>query len=308
MVNIIQRYIAKTIISATALTALIITSFLFLMIMLTELKNFGEGDYGIGHVFFYAILRLPNELYHFSPLLILLGSIIGLSTISSHKELAVMRTSGFSIWQIILSVLGAAFLLIATMSLLGEWIAPNLSYRATIYKENAQNAGQAVVTSSGVWLHIDNNFIHIEQVIDRQLLEGVTRYQFDDKYHLLAAYYAKNLSFQDHKWIMKDVVKTTFYQERTKSAVLSQAPWDLKFNPNLFSIGLVDPNEMSLSKLSKFSRYLESNGLRSSEYRYEYWQRIFQPLASLIMIFLAIPFVLSALSTSPLGWRIVVGI
>lgn len=308
MFKILERYIAKTTIVATAVVTVVITSVLFLMLLLGEIKSIGSGDYGITQAIFYVILRMPNEIYKFSPLLLLLGSIVGLSILSSHRELAVMRTSGFSIRRIIYSVLTAALFMIAVVSFMGEWAAPHLSYKAEVHKENAKNAGEAVVTASGVWLHVGDNFIHIQQVVDRRLFEGVTRYEFDDKHRLQVAYYAKKLSFQNNQWTMHDVVKTSFYNERTKSQALPQAEWNLKFNPNLLTVGLVEPNEMTLPKLAKFARYLKQNGLQASEYQYEFWQRIFQPLVSLVMIFLAIPFVLGTLSAATMGWRIVVGI
>lgn len=308
MTTILGRYIAKVIIVATGLSTLIITGVVFLITLLGELKNIGEGDYSAGQAIFYVFLRLPNELYKFSPMLILLGSIIGLSILSSHKELAVMRASGFSIRKIIFSALSAALLLTLLISFVGEWVAPNLSYKAEVSKENAKNAGQAVVTSAGVWLHVDNNFIHVRHVVGRHLFEDVTRYQFDNQHHLLAAFYAKTLTLQNNEWQMYDVLKTSFYNEQTKSEFFPQLDWSLKFNPNLLNIGLVEPNEMSLPKLSKFAHYLKQNGLQATEYQYEFWHRVFQPFASLIMIFLAIPFVLGTLSTSTMGWRIVVGI
>lgn len=308
MTIILQRYIAKVILAATGLAALIILGILALVITLRELKNLGEGDYGLGQAVLYVLFRLPNELYQFSPMLILLGTIMGLSVLSTHKEIAVMRTSGFSIRRIITSVLGSSLLLILTISVVGEWIGPSLSYKAEVQKENAQNAGQAVVTAAGVWFHVDDNFIHVQRVVGRQLLEGVTRYQFDDKRHLQAAYYAKSMSFQNKQWQMNDVVKTTFYDERTKSQSFSHATWDLKFNPSLLNVSLVEPNEMSLSKLSKLANYLEQNGLQSSEYRFDFWKRIFQPFASLVMVFLAIPFVLGTFSSSTLGRRMLIGI
>lgn len=308
MIKILERYIAKTIIFATGIAALILISILFLLSLMGEAKSIGEGDYGFGQTVLYVLLRLPNDLYHFSPLFILLGSIIGLSMLASYRELAVMRSSGFSIRKIIGSVLSAALLLILLISLVGEYIGPGLSYKAFIHKENAKNAGQAVVTAAGTWIHIDNNFIHVQRMMGRERLYGVTRYQFDDQHHLQVAYYAKVLVFEDKRWLMKDGVKTTFYNERTKSQSFAEAPWDLKLNPNLLNIGLVDANEMSLSKLAKFSRYLEQNGLQASEYKFNFWQRIFQPIASIVMIFLAIPFVLGALSHSTMGWRIVIGI
>jgi lipopolysaccharide export system permease protein len=253
-------------------------------------------------------MRLPNDFYQFSPMLILLGSIIGLSILSTYRELAVMRASGFSIRHIIISVLSAALLMILAISFIGEWAAPRLSNKATIYKDSAQNSGQALMTATGAWLHIENNFIHVQHMFGPSLLEGVTRYQFDDNHRLQTAYFAKRLIYQDKQWRMYDVVKTSFYHERTKSQALPEAPWDLKFNPNLLNIGVVQPDEMTLPKLNRFINYLKQNGLQTNAYRYQYWQRVFQPLAALIMIFLAIPFVLGALSTATLGWRIIIGI
>lgn len=308
MIGILNRYIAKTIIAATGLAAMIIIGVLFLMLLLGEMKSIGEGDYGIAQALIHVMLRLPNELYQFSPMLVLLGSIIGLSILSAHKELAVMRASGFSIRQIMRSVLVSGFMIVLVISVIGELIGPKLSYTAEVHKENAQNAGQAVVTASGVWFHVDNNFVHVQHVVGRQLLEGVTRYQFDDNHRLQAAYYAKKLSLQGRQWVMSDVVKTSFIGDRTRSQAMRQADWDLRLNANLLNTGLVDPNEMSLGKLAQFSHYLEKNGLQSSEFKYEFWQRIFKPLASLVMILLAIPFVLGSLGAAALGWRILLGI
>lgn len=308
MFKILERYIAKTLVLATALTTLIMSGILFLMTFLGELKNTGEGDYGFSQALIYVFMRMPGEIYRFTPMLILLGSIAGLSMLSRYRELAVMRASGFSIRQIIASVLVTAFLLTIGMGLMGEWWAPKLSYNAEINKENDKNRGQAVVTSAGIWLHVDNNFIHIDHVVGHELLRGVTRYQFDDNHHLEASYFAKTLTYENKEWIMNDVVKTTFYHDRTRSEAFPRANFNLKFNTNLLNVGLVDPNEMSLSRLARFSNYLDKNGLQSSEYRYEFWQRVLQPIASLIMVFLAIPFVLGTLTMSTFGWRMLIGV
>jgi lipopolysaccharide export system permease protein len=308
MMKILERYITKTIVQATVITGLIITSILFIMSMMGEAKAIGVGDYSLLESVIYVLLRMPAEIYHFSPLLILLGSIIGLSILSSHRELAVMRASGFSICRIMSSVLLAALMMILFISLIGEWAGPGLSYKAVIKKENAQHGDQAVTTATGSWFHIDNNFIYVKSVIDKYHFNDVTRYQFENHHKLQAVYAAKTLVYENKKWMLKSVVKTSFYPNRTKSVAYAELPWDLQFNTNLLNTGVFEPSELSLSKVARFARYLEQNGLQSSEYRFNFWQRIFQPFSSLVMIFLAIPFVLGAMSTSTMGWRIVVGI
>ena len=107
---------------------------------------------------------------------------------------------------------------------------------------------------------------------------------------------------------MNDVVKTSFYDEKTMSQSFKTAPWNLTLNANLLNLGLVNPREMPLKKLVQFAHYLKQNGIQANEYLYNFWQRLFQPFASLVMIFLAVPFVLGTLSTATLGWRILVGI
>jgi lipopolysaccharide export system permease protein len=308
MFKLLERYIAKTVILATAMTALIVSAVLFLVLLLGEMKNVGEGEYGLTQAISFVLLRLPNEFYAFSPMLMLLGSISALSMLSASRELAVMRASGFAIRRIIYSVMGAALVLILIVSLLGEWMAPTLSSRATMQKEIAQNSGQAVMTARGAWLHINNNFIHIQYMFGPEKLVGVTRYTFDDQHRLQAAYFAKSLTLENNDWWMNNVVKTTFYRDRTRSEAFPKVLWDLKFNANLLKVGMVQPEEMTLPKLNQFIRYLQHNGLQASGYKYEFWQRVFQPFASLIMIFLAVPFVLGAFRTSALGWQIIVGI
>src|SRR3990167_5114996 len=146
MIKILTRNISKTILTATGLVALVVMGVVFLMTLLGELKSLGVGDYGLLSAVLYVLYRLPSLLYQFSPLLILLGTMTGLSILSSHRELAVMRTAGFSIGQIIMSALCAAFLLILLFTAVGEWLAPGFSYTAEVRKENARNEGQSVVT------------------------------------------------------------------------------------------------------------------------------------------------------------------
>lgn len=308
MFKILERYLAKTIISATLLTGLVITALLFLMTLLGEFKSLGEGDYNFAAALLYVVYRMPLSIYQFSPMLILLGSIIGLSILTSHRELAVMRASGFSLRRIINTVFMAAFVMTMLISVAGEFTGPALGHRAELNKENAQNAGQAVATTSGVWMHVETNFIHVDRIVGENLLEGVTRYQFDNNHRLLAAYFAKNMTDNGTGWVMHEAVKTTFNNNRTHSERFAELPLELTFNKHLLNAGMQEPAEMSLGRLRKFANYLEENGLQSSQYRFEFWARIFTPLASLVMIFLAVPFVLSVFRQSALGWRLVMGV
>lgn len=306
--KIIQRYIIKSVISSTALIFLIVMSLTFVMGMLRELHSIGEGEYGLLQVVIHELFMLPHDIYQFFPMLVLLGGVLGLGALVSSYELMVMRAAGVSIQRIITSVVLAALLLIVIATLMGELIAPRANFIAEKQKSIAQTVGQTIVTNSGIWVHEGNDFIHIERVIGRHQLQGVTRYEFDDNHRMLATYFAKSLDFNKGQWFARDLNKTVVGQDKTESQHQDMAEWNLKLTPSLLSVGMIEADSMSLPKLNQYANYLVENRLESSAFQLAFWQRIFQPLTTLVMILLAIPFVFVAPRATTMGKRILLAV
>lgn len=305
--TIIQKYIAKHIIMATFLVFVIVTALGFIVGLLRELHDIG-GDYTLWQALVHNVLLLPYTIYQFFPMMILLGGVLGLSMLAGNHELIVMRSSGFSIIKITWSVISAAFILIIIATLFGELLAPRTNYWADVQKSIVKSHGQAVSTKLGVWIHEGNNFLHVRQVVGLQHLEGVTRYEFDKEHHLLASYFAKTIDFENGRWLLHDLVKTTFHEDKVESKSYPLATWNLTLTPNLLNVGLIEPEAMSLSKLAEYTHYLVQNRLQANSFRLVFWQRIFQPLSTLVMILLAIPFVFSAPRSVTLGLRVLLAI
>lgn len=306
--NILHRYIAKSIIAASGLVIFAVLGLSFFLGLLGELRDIGTGDYGFSQALVHVLLKTPHDLYAFFPMMVLLGGVLGLGILSAHQELIVMRASGVSIPKVVGAVLTAAFVLILVGTLIGEGIAPRGIYLAEKHKQTAESSGQAVATAWGVWIHEGNNFLHIDQVVGRHHLEGVKRYEFDANHHLLAAYYAKSLDFKDGHWVLHDLMKTTFAKDQTHSEQIAEGTWNLELNPSLLNVGMVEPEQLSLPKLAKYSHHLVDNGLQAGRFQFEFWKRIFQPLTTLVMILLAVPFVFGAPRSVTMGWRIMFGV
>src|SRR5206468_3601016 len=135
-------------------------------------------------------------------------------------------------------------------------------------KDSAQNGGQAVATASGVWIHEGNNFLHIDKVNGLEHLEGVTRYEFNAQHQLLAAYFAKNVDYLHGAWQLRDMVKTVFLNDRTHSQQLTKSTWHFVLSPNLLNVGLIAPEDMSLSSLAKYSQHLVDNKSQASVFQF----------------------------------------
>jgi lipopolysaccharide export system permease protein len=103
-------------------------------------------------------------------------------------------------------------------------------------------------------------------------------------------------------------VKTSIQKDKAINQQFPVATWKLNLTPNYLNVGLVEPEAMTLRKLADYSLYLRHNHLQASSFQLEFWKRIFQPLTTLVMILLAIPFVFTAPRSMSMGKRILAAI
>lgn len=305
--KILRRYISTNIISIIVLIIFVLLSVEIFIIFSQELSDIGTGNYNIPHATLYVLMLLPAGIYQFIPIAGLLGSLIGLGVLASRSELIIMRASGVSVVKITLIVLQAACLVMIFAVLLGEVAGPVLQRHATTYKNDAMNQGQAFHTSRGIWLRKGNDFIKIAAVLPGEQLKNVTRYQFDDNNNLIAASTAKTGFYKHRSWVFQDVTTSHFGNNQVTTTHSDQEDWDLKFKPKVLGIIKIDSDERSIPQLHSYIKYLHYSGLDASKSEFLFWQRIFQPLATLVMILLAIPFIFGPLRTVTMGMRIIAG-
>jgi len=306
--KIITKHIGTAVISATLLVLLVLIGLQVFISFVAQLNDLGKGHYGLWQAMTYVPLTLPSSVYDFFPMAGLLGSLLGLGYLASNSELIIMRTSGVSMMKIIGAVLCAAVMWLVFMTTIGELIAPFSMHYAETEKAIAKSGGQALDTKHGIWMRDGDDFIHIDSAVPGLQLNGISQYQFNNDHQLLKTVYAKTAIRKDHQWYLEDVVETKFDGLSASSDTIAELPWSIAVNPELMQISEIDPEEMSLHKLFQVIQYRKSNGLTVRSYQLEFWQRVLQPIATLVMIFLAIPFIFGPLRTVAMGFRIVAGV
>lgn len=306
--KILSRYINKTIIYVILLITLILMGIEILLAFIGELSNIGTGNYGMLAALRFVLLDMPYQLSTLFPMAGLVGSLIGLGLLASQSELIVMQAAGFSTGQISAAVLKAALVIVILATLLGEFVAPYSEDLATSGRAWAKSNGQALTTKQGMWLRESNSFIHISQVLTTHHLLGITSYNFNNENRLVEALSADQGNYRNGEWFLSDVKQTLLTQDKAVSATVPWLRWGVRLDPSLLSIADGDPRNMSILSLYTYINYLKANGLRATNYELSFWKRIIQPLATVVMIFLAVPFVFGPLRTVPMGLRIVTGI
>ena len=99
--KILDKYIAKQILSAIFSVLGILIIVVGLLDLVDEIKKV-NNEYPISLAFLYVILNIPQNIYEVLPIATLMGSLIGLSKLSSTSELNAAKSSGLSFSKIIL--------------------------------------------------------------------------------------------------------------------------------------------------------------------------------------------------------------
>lgn len=303
---ILYRYIAKTIFSAVLIVLLIFTGLLAFANLLGELHQIGSGHYGFPQALLYVLMTLPSFIYQIFPTIILIGVLVGLGALASSSELAVMRTSGFSLFKIANAVLLSGVMMIVLMTLVGEGAAPQLTQQANRLKTNASSQSQALMTLYGVWLKEDNDFYAIKTVQTAHQLFDITRFHFDDAHQLLSSSHATDAEKINGNWQFHGVNTTTFKGTSTTVSQSAIEQWPLDFDLQQFAD--IDPQSSSLLEIHRQLDETSTGDSLRQQLQTSFWNRIIQPIMTIIMMLVAIPFVFGPLRSVSIGLRLLSGI
>jgi len=306
--NTIDKYIAKTILTTTALVLCVLLGIQSFIQLAAQLQDVGKGNYSWLQAFLFVPLMLPSDVYQLFPMAALIGSLMGLSKLSNTSELTVVRVSGMSLFQIAKAVLLAAMLMLLCVTIVGEVIGPLSRDVALNIKTSAISKGQMLQTRSGVWLRDHNNFLHINKITDRHDMRGITLYQVSKKHRLIKSAYAQSAKKRGRDWHFYNVDESIFHPDTIEKNHYQDQRWPIHINTRLMILSEVDPHQQSLSKLYQYLKFRKHSGQGRGQYEYVFWQRVFQPFATIVMILLAIPFIFGPLQRSSNGLRLVSGI
>ena len=255
-----------------------------------EIGDLGKGGYGIAHAITFVILSIPGHIYEVVPLAVLIGSMYTIGQLSYNSELNVIRSSGYSIKKIALSLMiTGGFFAIFTL-IVGDLIAPNSEKNAQQMKIGITNAVVGQEFSSGFWIKDGNNFVNIENVLPDATLEKIHIYEFDDLFNLRTVVNAEKGAFRDGEWKLQNISQTTLYDNSVKTLSIPTGSWKSLMRPEMMNALIISPEKMSSFNLYKFIKYLKINNQKSTKYEVALWEKIVHPLMPLVMIVFAVPF------------------
>ena len=308
MIKILDLYIAKIIFTSCALVLLILISMNSLFVFIEELKDIGTNDYDFFKAIIYTLLSLVKDIELYLPMVMLLGSLIGLGILANNSELVIMSASGMSKSDIVKSAIKSITPIIFLALALSEFLTPLSQKVAVSLKTKAMSSGTTIATNNQIWTKENNMFINIEHVLESNRLENIKIFLFDNEFALSSILVAKKAHFAENSWQLEDINKTQFQPNQIKSSKQKNMKINLNLSPDELEVVKIKAENLSIIGLYKYINYLKQNNQASLEYKLVFWQKLLYPLAIITMLLLALSFIFGPLREVTMSAKIIAGI
>ncbi|MGJ8669076.1 MAG: LPS export ABC transporter permease LptG [Oceanococcus sp.] len=306
--RILDRHIRVALLGMCLIVALALTGITGFVTLVEELDDLGQGQYTLELVGLVAALKLPQLLYEMFPLVVLLGTILGLGGLAAAGELVVMQAAGVSVYRLAWSA-GKAGLLLGLLALvLGEFVVP-ISKQAAENISSQARFGQSRSEGRAVWLRQGEQYIRIGELAGDSTARDVQVMQVNlNDSRLVRNLHIEQADYVDGVWLTNKQRATEIDYGQIRVRESDSGEWVVDLDPDVLKLFVLRADSLSLSGLMQYIGYLNSNGLDDTKPQFALWKKMAVPLTVMVMVFLAVPFVLGPLRDSGAGQRLFMGV
>ena len=302
----IDRYVAATVIAGALAGLAVIVCLSFVFEFIDKADDIGVGDYGLAEAMLAVGLSMVQRAYEAFPMATLLGALVSLGALAARSELTVLQAVGLSPARIARPVALAATLLAVAAAAMGEWVAPTASRMAEAVQARASD-GDLGSVGGRLWARDGDWVLYVHRVLAPDTIAGVTAYQLDGD-RLEQVVMASGGRFESNQWQLTDARVSRFLDNGVEVRQGAGFALGGELRPDMLEVVVVDAATLSATEIREYVRYLEANDLDSARYQLAFWQKVATPLATVVMLLLAVPLVFGPQRSNNAGQRIFIGI
>ncbi len=305
--GILNLYLFKRFMYGFVLSLVVLLSIETFLSLTGELEDLNTGNYTFPVLIEYTLLNVPRSIQDLFPYALLIGAMLSLGAMAADLEFVAIQSAGVSVTQTILVILIQTFFVSVIFYTISNFSIPNLNKKAESIKNLALNK-KVVHKANGVWFKDKNKFINIDEVYSNSHLKNISVFKYDYSLKLQSLRHIEEASFKDGIWTLKGVKETSF-KSRPIETRHYHSQNEVKFiDPKLLDVTIHKPHNLSIGDVIKNIEYLNENKLDDSIQKRIFWEKLLKPFSTVIMIFLAMPFLFGKYRTNTQGKRIVIGL
>ncbi|MDX1375356.1 MAG: LPS export ABC transporter permease LptG [Burkholderiales bacterium] len=305
----LDRYVARQIYASVGFVLVGFLALFAFFDVVAELRDLGRGNYQLPQLAAFVLLSLPTHAYELLPIAVLIGALYALAHLAGNSEFTVMRAAGLSPAQAGRLLLKVGVVFAALTLLIGELIAPAAETAAEKLRLRAMSKLIAQGLGSGIWLKDENAFVNIRIARQSNRVNDVTIYQLDSAFRVRSISFVREARYRgEGRWALADVARTEFTPEGPRVEQLAKSEWRSAVEPALLDLLIVRPERMSAWRLHRYIDHLAENRQKTERYEIAMWKKLLYPIASLVMLALALPFAYMHTRAGMVGVKVFLGV
>jgi len=287
----LRRYIARRFLMTILGTFLLCAVLIFMIDFVELLRQSGKfGSVRAGRLIWMTLLRLPAYTEILLGFAVLVGSIGALLMLNRKSELAVMRSSGMSVWQFLRpGVLVACLLGVFAVAAFNPFAAAARTEAERLFAESFGREANIMRTQSyGNWLRQDGpdgaSVINAGAHSRRGLtLTAVSIFQFDTEGRFVERIDGARAQLQDGYWEVRDAWVSRMGREPEKFNAYMVSTY---LTPERVQDALGSVISLSVWELPGLIEAADKAGLSTSRYRIQLELLLSRPLLLITMVLL----------------------
>jgi lipopolysaccharide export system permease protein len=304
-VKILDRYIVRQFI-VSFLFGLIAFLLIFVLVDAMEhLDDFIDAHAQVKTVFEYYVAFMPEIIKLMTPVAVLLASLFVIGRLSTNSELTAMKSSGVSLYRVLVPFLVVAFVISFASVYLNGWVVPKANAKKYYIERTVLNRGSDISSRMNIFFQEGPRRIVSVNYFDPQtnVASHVSIQDFADSNMTVMA---RRFDAPQMKWFgptsssskspvpgwtllngaMREFQGTTqhlSFFDTLPMGKLSLTPADIEKKQ-------LKPDEMDYGELKEFIQSQERAGQNVSRWLVDFHSKLSFPFASVIMVLFGVPF------------------
>ena len=295
--TVLDRYLVSRLAAPLALV-LASTATLYIVIDFADkIDELAKHTASVGVFLAYYWNLVPQVVLDVTPLALMIGVLILLSTLERNLELTAVKAGGISLYRVVVPIILVAVASALSLGVLEESIVPQANQEARRLLDQIQGRATArsYASADRQWLFSRDgrtlyNFLRYDRA--QRTMIRLTLFRFDDQGALSLHLMADRVRYVNGSWIGDAGWFRQIYPDGTDEfrRITSPLELDITEAPSYFSREHRSPAQMSFGQLRTYIRELAASGYRPVQLVVRLHQKLTYPLSAFVMALLALPF------------------
>ncbi len=304
--TLLDRYVASEMAKAFFLVMLALVSLFSFLDLIQQLDDVGSGSYRFADAVLFELRMLAPRALDLLPFGALMGTTIALALLAQHSEVVAARAAGVSVSRFAWAVLKSGILVIVVAAVMDELVVSHLHQEAERQRSLSLSDKEVTRVDGGLWIHHGNRFIHINRVLHGRIPADIDILELDAQRRVRLFIHAGQADVQNPRnWLLTDVVVKKLGEATVTSEHHPRMYWESYMTSEQIGLLELRPPAMSPTQLYGYVQYLKGTGQETGRYELALWQKLTLPIATGVMVLLAIPAAFGTPRSASVGQRTV---